>query len=176
MSIAAFGLMASPRSILVPIDGSLASSAALDHAVALAEETSDTKVDALHVEAPEQFEFGSSVALAPEAREEANRNMKEAMERAQARLGDRVSLRKVAGDPLRTIIELAGEGGYELIIMGTHGRVGRLQVMLGSVASGVVRNAPCPVLTVRESSDSYQSFADRLHHRPSLAEQARHHT
>jgi nucleotide-binding universal stress UspA family protein len=169
--------MASIRSILVPIDGSPPAKAALDHAVALAEETPSTRVDVLHVEAPDEFEVGSSAPLAPSAREEARREMDAAVEQARARLGDRVSLRTLSGDPLRTIIEIANEGGYELIVMGTHGRVGRLQVMLGSVAVGVVRNAPCPVLTVREPGGEYQSFAERLHERPSLAEQARtHHT
>ena len=164
--------MATIRRILVPVDGSEAAVAALDHAVALAEECAETYVDALHVDGPEEFEFGSTVPLAPGAREEANRVMDAAVERAQARLGDRVSIKRVSGDPLRTIIEVANEGGYELVVIGTHGRVGRLQVMLGSVAAGVVRNAPCPVLTVREPGGSYQAFADRLHARPSLAEQA----
>lgn len=59
-------------------------------------------------------------------------------------------------------------------MMGTHGRVGRLYAILGSVAEGVVRNAPCPVLTVRDPSDGYQSFSDSRHHRPTLAEQAPH--
>lgn len=167
--------MASIRSILVPVDGSPASLGALEHAVALAEECSGTRVDALHVVAPEQFEIGSSVPLAPAAREEVSHALDDALDAARARLGDRVSIRHVSGDPLRTIVELANEGGYELIVMGTHGRVGRLHTMLGSVADGVVRNAPCPVLTVRELGGGYQSFADRLHHRPSLGEQARPH-
>jgi universal stress protein A len=34
--------------------------------------------------------------------------------------------------------------------MGTHGRTGLLQVLLGSVAEKVVRLAPCPVLVVRQ--------------------------
>jgi universal stress protein A len=37
--------------------------------------------------------------------------------------------------------------------MGTHGRTGLPHVLLGSVAEKVVRLAPCPVLTVRESTD-----------------------
>lgn len=175
MSIATRVRMASIRSILVPIDGSSPSTAALEHAVALAEECPSTKIDVLHVDAPDEFEVGSTIPLAPSAREQVQRAMDDALEHAKAKLGDRVSLRKVAGDPLRVIIESASDGGYELIVMGTHGRVGRTHTMLGSVTEGVVRNAPCPVLTVREPGAEYQSFAERLHERPSLAEQARHH-
>jgi universal stress protein A len=167
--------MASIRRILVPIDGSSPSTAALEHAVALAEECSTTRIDVLHVDAPDEFEVGSMIPLAPVAREEVQRVMNDAVEHAKTLLGDRVSLQTVSGDPLRQIIETASNGGYELIVMGTHGRVGRLHTMLGSVAEGVVRNAPCPVLTVREPGGEYQSFAERLHERPSLAEQMRHH-
>lgn len=167
--------MASIRNILVPVDGSEASSAALQHAVALVEESPGARVDAVHVETPDRFQVGSSVELAPAAREDEEREMTAAIERAQARIGDRVSLRRVSGEPLRTILELASEGGYELIVMGTHGRIGRLHVLLGSVASGVVRNAPCPVLTVREPGGSYQSFAEKLHDIPTIGEQVRAH-
>ena len=115
------------------------------------------------------------VPAAPTAREDALRAMNDAVERARAVLGDRVSRRTIPGDPIRRIVEVAADGDYQLIVMGTHGRVGRLHALLGSVAEGVVRNAPCPVLTVREPGGEYQSFAERLHDIPSLAEQARAH-
>jgi len=35
-----------------------------------------------------------------------------------------------------------------LIVLGTHGRTGLTRALLGSVAEGVVRLAPCPELTV----------------------------
>jgi nucleotide-binding universal stress UspA family protein len=162
--------MAAIRTMLVPVDGSPPSIAALEHAVALSE-SCNSKIDVLHVDAPDEFEVGSMAPIAPSARAEAERAMNEAFERAQAKLGDKVTRRSVPGDPLREIIEVAAAGPYELIVMGTHGRVGRLHSMLGSVAEGVVRNAPCPVLTVREPGGEYQSFAERLHERPSLAEQ-----
>jgi nucleotide-binding universal stress UspA family protein len=37
----------------------------------------------------------------------------------------------------------------DMIVMGTHGRTGLARFMLGSVASRVVSQARCPVLTVR---------------------------
>ncbi len=46
---------------------------------------------------------------------------------------------------LRVQKELAAD----LVVMGTHGRHGLSQLVLGSVAERVVSNSPCPVLTVR---------------------------
>ena len=58
-----------------------------------------------------------------------------------------------AGDPTRTVVEIADQDGYDLIVMGTHGRTGLSHLVLGSVAEQVVRRAKCPVLTVRGSDD-----------------------
>jgi nucleotide-binding universal stress UspA family protein len=49
------------------------------------------------------------------------------------------------------INRVAREAGFDLIVIGTHGRTGLKHVLLGSVAERVVRTAPCPVLTVRSS-------------------------
>lgn len=47
------------------------------------------------------------------------------------------------------IVESAKEWQADLIIMGTHGYGGLSHLLLGSVAEGVVRHAPAPVLLVR---------------------------
>ena len=57
----------------------------------------------------------------------------------------------IVGTAARTIVEYAADNGYDLIIMGTHGRSGISHLVMGSVAEHVVRSAPCPVLTVREA-------------------------
>jgi nucleotide-binding universal stress UspA family protein len=158
------------QSILVPTDGSSPSLAALEHAVALAID-SDATIDVLYVAVPEDL----AISSAPDVRVELERELSEAIARAHAQLGGRLKRIDVEGDPLREILETAGEGHYDLIVMGTHGRTGRLQALLGSVAAGVVRNAPCPVLSVREASPGYQSFAERRHGRPTIAEQIAHH-
>lgn len=49
------------------------------------------------------------------------------------------------------VVRYAGEQAIELLVMGTHGRSGLSHVLLGSLAEKVVRQAPCPVLTVRPS-------------------------
>jgi nucleotide-binding universal stress UspA family protein len=150
------------QSILVPMDGSPPSLAALEHAVVLAHDYS-ARIEVLHV-------ISSSDPVGPDARKEIASAMDVAVERAQSFLGARVAQRTAIGDPLREIIDAAQD--VDMIVMGTHGRLGRLHALLGSVAEGVVRNAPCPVLTVRDPTGGYEGFAERRHRRPSLAEQA----
>ena len=55
----------------------------------------------------------------------------------------------VRGEAVDEIVELAKSLPADIIVMGTHGRglLGRL--LMGSVAEGVIRAAPCPVLTMR---------------------------
>ena len=53
------------------------------------------------------------------------------------------------GDPAAEIVRLAGEAKADLIVMGTHGRGGLGRLLMGSVAEGVMRKAPCPVVTVK---------------------------
>jgi universal stress protein A len=57
----------------------------------------------------------------------------------------------VFGTTSQSITRYAAEHGIDLIVMGTHGRTGVAHALIGSVAERVVRTAPCPVLTVRES-------------------------
>jgi nucleotide-binding universal stress UspA family protein len=53
-----------------------------------------------------------------------------------------------AGDPRAAIIDQAISKKADLIVMGTHGRRGFKRLLLGSVTEAVLREAPCPVLTV----------------------------
>ncbi len=53
------------------------------------------------------------------------------------------------GTPYEEIAKFAGEKKVDLIVLGTHGRRGIDRVLFGSTAEQVVRNAPCPVLSVR---------------------------
>ena len=53
------------------------------------------------------------------------------------------------GVPADSIIDCAKEERCDLIVMGTHGRRGWSRLRFGSVAEAVLRQAPCPVLTVK---------------------------
>jgi len=46
------------------------------------------------------------------------------------------------------IVEFARDESIDLIVMGTHARKGVPRFFLGSVAENVIREAPCPVITV----------------------------
>jgi CBS domain-containing protein len=54
------------------------------------------------------------------------------------------------GDPAASILRAATRLAADVIVMATHGRSGFTRVFLGSVAEVVLREAPCPVLTVRQ--------------------------
>jgi nucleotide-binding universal stress UspA family protein len=47
------------------------------------------------------------------------------------------------------IVEYAKNKDVDLIVIGTRGRSGFKKLLLGSVASGVVTNAACPVMVVK---------------------------
>ena len=56
------------------------------------------------------------------------------------------------GKPGSEIVKTAAEWPADIVVIGTHGRGGVSHLLLGSVAEGVVRHAPCPVLVVRPHS------------------------
>jgi nucleotide-binding universal stress UspA family protein len=63
--------------------------------------------------------------------------------------GVSIEKRVEVGVPAAAILRVAGQGGHDLILIGTHGRVGLAELMIGSVAKTVIACAHCPVLTVR---------------------------
>jgi nucleotide-binding universal stress UspA family protein len=62
---------------------------------------------------------------------------------------DRIVAHQRVDVPSEEISRLAAEIEADLVVVGTHGRRGLTRLLLGSVAEGVVRAAPCPVLVVR---------------------------
>ena len=145
------------KKILVATDFSAGADAALELALALRQQLG-ASVTLLHVyDAPnvytEVYPFG--VDLIAEMERGAREAMTALVERAKARaavLGGEsspITGTVVAGVPQHTIVEIAADADYDLIVVGTHGRTGLRRVMIGSVAERVVRRAPCAVLTVR---------------------------
>ena len=55
------------------------------------------------------------------------------------------------GVPYKEIVGAAARERADLIVIGTHGRSGLDRALLGSVADRVIRLAPCPVVTVRDT-------------------------
>lgn len=77
----------------------------------------------------------------------------EYMERLKERISG-VTLRTFCpvGEPGECIRELAVKEHCDLLIMASHGHTGFVRWMWGSVAEGMARSAPCPVLLVRRDT------------------------
>ncbi len=56
-------------------------------------------------------------------------------------------------NPAAGILEAQKEVGADLVVMSSHGRTGFAHLILGSVAERVVREAVCPVLTIRQGEE-----------------------
>lgn len=54
------------------------------------------------------------------------------------------------GSPVESIVDHAREHHIDLVVIASHGRTGLKHALLGSVAERIVREAPCPVLTIRD--------------------------
>ncbi|HSN89854.1 MAG TPA: universal stress protein [Anaeromyxobacteraceae bacterium] len=138
--------------ILCPVDFSPPSRAALEEAADLAWRFAG-ELTLLHVDdRPGRPALGETL-LAPAAVEpwtlELERQLAE-----WAGIAEHTAVRPVryalaAGPPAGEILRFAAEGGFDAIVMGTHGRGGVEHLQFGSVAEVVVRGAACPVLVVR---------------------------
>jgi nucleotide-binding universal stress UspA family protein len=93
--------------------------------------------------------------------EESKAELEQFTRRAQQD-GLRFETHQVPGDPSECIIDMADAEKAVLIVMGTHGRTGLDRVLLGSVAEKVVRQARCPVMTVRGTEADSQPVSGGL--------------
>lgn len=143
------------KRILVPVDFSPDSDAALHYAVGLAQQVGAT-VHLLHIVensmAAGMWSADAYTGEKPGLLVNVVRDAEQRLERmiptiAGVRYGLEHDVR--TGPPAATIVEFAKEELADLIVMGTRGRTGLSHVLLGSVAEEVVRRAPCPVLTLR---------------------------
>lgn len=140
------------RRILVAVDGSYTSNLALQEAFKLAKETK-AKLHLVHViDITPGVEGGFDPGtLRRMVREEGNELLKTIADLAdQAGVdADTAMLEEIRRKFSKAIAKEAGRWEADLIVMGTHGRIGVARLVLGSVAEGVVHIAPAPVLLVR---------------------------
>jgi nucleotide-binding universal stress UspA family protein len=134
--------------ILCPVDFSEFSQRALAHAAALAS-WYEAKLTVLHVEPPAETGRGaaSDRSSSGATREEILGRLQQAVDRA-GRPDVDVHLAVEQGETARRILEQADAIGADFLVIGTHGRSGIDNVLLGSIAAKVVWGASCPVLTV----------------------------
>jgi nucleotide-binding universal stress UspA family protein len=152
------------KNILFPTDFSELAEFACKYAVSFAEQYGAT-VHYLHV-VDEAYQYW--LAMGPEtiplasATEEIVSNAKKQLD---ALLGEPVSRRcpaigeVIVGKPSSEIVRYAREKEIDLIVMATHGRGGISHMLLGSTTEKVVRNAPCPVLTIRHPEHEFINSA-----------------
>ena len=63
-----------------------------------------------------------------------------------------ISAKLRMGDPASELLDLARAEHSDLIVVGTHAQAGLKHFLLGSVAEEIIRNAACPVLTMRTAA------------------------
>lgn len=149
------------KNILVPVDFSDSGDVAMAYAVSLAREY-DAQMHLVHVyEQP--FAYGNAgFAGTPIPAEIPPADLNE--EQAKLDLvtpAEDVKFRRefIVGSPADDLVKYAKENEIDLVVMGTHGRTGLTRLLMGSVAEGVVRRSPCPVLTIKQPTDKLQETA-----------------
>jgi len=139
--------------ILLPVDGSECSLRAVDQLVTHVSWFREVpEIHLLHVHAPipigrVQAHVGKETLHAYYL-EEGQEHLVAAQKKLDA-AGRFHTTHIHVGQPAEVISKMAGELACDLIVMGTHGRGGLVELVMGSVASRVLHLAPCPVLLVK---------------------------
>ena len=153
--------MTSLRIILVPSDFSETSDVARGYAKELVRRF-DGVLHLLHVVSDADISPGTEAFWGVSAQELQRRRVAEATAKleglcsAEEQTAFRVQTVVEVGTPFVVIVRYARRHGVDLIVMGTHGRGAVKHLLLGSVAEQVVRQAPCPVLTVRHPTHGFE--------------------
>jgi nucleotide-binding universal stress UspA family protein len=142
------------KRILCPTDFSGPANKALQYACDLAAQY-DAELHLLHV-LPDPVAaltaYGPVVSAIPpdweeNMRAQVNQQLADALDKNWEK-GKTVRRSISEGVAFAEIIRYARDNAIDLIVMGTHGRTGFNHFIMGSEAEKVVRNAPCPVLTI----------------------------
>ncbi|MBT0961633.1 universal stress protein [Denitromonas iodatirespirans] len=138
--------------ILVPVDGSAFGEKAIAHVLKLHRQSAQIEVHLLNVQIPVESGhvrmFVEHDTLEDYYREEGFA----ALEGARAALdaaGVPCQVHIAVGHVADTILRYAEEKGFDKIVMGTHGRTGLMQVLLGSIAEEVLQHSSVPVTLVK---------------------------
>ena len=137
--------------ILVPIDFSASSTAAVDYAKILALGSgaamifANVAVPSPDFAAPPDSAEGRPYALASQ-QDPGEATLDQVVPTAS---GVSFTHRLLEGDPAEELLALATQEQVGLIVMGTHGHTALSKLLLGSVAEAIVHRAPCPVFTLK---------------------------
>lgn len=141
-----------PTKILVPVDFSASSHAALDAATELAEKF-NAEIALLHVipafpnvSIPDSFTEAAVVEQAQKAAEERFAVSQKALAARGIKMTSSV---EVGNDVAGAILETAERENADMIVISTHGLSGWYPMVFGSIAEKIVKLAQCPVLLLR---------------------------
>jgi nucleotide-binding universal stress UspA family protein len=138
------------KKILLAYDGSEGAEKALEAGINLAK-THQAELWAMTVQ--ERLpRYGGTIDEVQEEKEVADERYGKILEQARARAQEKgleIKTLRPFGHPAQTIIEVAKEGKFDLILVGHSGLSGVWAKFLGTTAEKVSRHAPCSVLIVR---------------------------
>ena len=134
--------------VLVPLDGSPQSNAALDHAV---DRFPEAAITLIHVVDPIEDDWDDPSTQAGRRYEAQKQAAHRLFDDARARIPEGVSVETAieTGSPWREIVSHVEDHDVDHVVMGSHGRDGASRLLLGSVAELVVRRCPAPVTVVK---------------------------
>jgi nucleotide-binding universal stress UspA family protein len=138
------------RSILVAVDGSASSDAALDEAIALARDDG-ARLTVMTVAVPTRLIFASPYVAPVPTGHELEQTAEQIVARAASRVPDDVPVATVVrrGPPAKAILERVENGEHDLVVRGSRGLGGLGMLVLGSVSRDVLAHSPVPVHLVR---------------------------
>lgn len=131
--------------IVVPLDGSLTAEAILPH-VRRVLYRNDSEVILVRAVNPPMME---NAILVAEAEIGAAREYVLAQAETLEKQGVRVSHVVRIGSPIGVVLDVVEERKATMIALATHGSTGVKRLLFGSVAEGLLRKSPVPVLLVR---------------------------
>lgn len=140
------------RKILVPVDFSPIATNALETAIAMCKRQLST-LTLIYVIENSYLLFppeagGAGAAVFPQLQKDANENLANLCKELRVKHDIVINHIVQAGNPADEICRWALHKKYDLVVMGTHGASGLREFFMGSNAYRVVKNAPCPVMTI----------------------------
>lgn len=144
------------KHILVAVDGSDTSNRALAEAIALAKDQ-QAALRIVYTIDEVNINLGTEFPNPPEIEAMVVKSGLEIINQAQdaaCTAGVETSIQLIEIDQLGvsiadTIVRDAQDWSTDLIVAGTHGRSGLSHLLMGSVAEGIVRASPVPILLIR---------------------------
>jgi nucleotide-binding universal stress UspA family protein len=140
-----------PGEILVPLDGSEQAEAALAYALETFPDASHTAFHALDLpfDRPRSQVEGTYLEAILEDRERRAEEILESATRLADERGTTLETETAPGAPATAIVERVESGGYDQLVVGSHGRSLAARLFTGSVAERVARRSPRTVTLVR---------------------------